>query len=220
VGLLHALHAHQGRYASAARLAEEACAIEIERCGEPIGKQDQYAAAFGGLNFIQFRPDDTVSVDPIICRRETRQRLAERLLIFYTGISRRSARVLEQQQASMATRKETQAMVGRMMSLAYDLRAELQKDNLEALGEIIHANWELKRRLTPNISSTQINRWYDIARRHGAVGGKLLGAGSGGFLMFCAPRERHEAIALALKELRRVHLNLEPEGSKIVFVHD
>jgi len=111
-------------------------------------------------------------------------------------------------------------MVGRMMSLAYDLRAELQKDNLEALGEIIHANWELKRRLTPNISSTQINRWYDIARRHGAVGGKLLGAGSGGFLMFCAPRERHEAIALALKELRRVHLNLEPEGSKIVFVHD
>ena len=219
VGLLHALHAISGRFASAERLAQEACEIEIVRCGEPIGKQDQYAAAFGGLSFIRFHADDSVSVDPIICRRETLLRLQENLVVFYTGVSRRASGILRNQQAALAADHKKQETLKKMVQLAYDLRTELQNNNLDAFGEIIHANWELKRNLSRDISSSQINRWYHVARKHGAIGGKLLGAGSGGFLMFYAPRERHDAIARGLKGLRRVAMGFEPQGSKIIFTH-
>jgi D-glycero-alpha-D-manno-heptose-7-phosphate kinase len=219
VGLLHALHAYAERYASAEQLAREACAIEIERCGEPIGKQDQYAAAFGGFNFIEFNPDDSVSVAPILCRRETLRQLQQNLLVFYTGIARSASDVLKDQQATVSAEKSKQKILCRMVELARDLKAELQNNNLDAFGEIIHANWLLKRSITGAISSPQIDRWYEIARKHGAVGGKLLGAGSGGFMMFYAPRERHEEIAQGLKELRRIDLRFEPQGSRIIFVH-
>lgn len=220
VGLLHALHAFSGRYASADQLAKEACAIEIERCGEPIGKQDQYAAAFGGLSFIQFHSDDSVSVDPIVCKRDTREQLERNILVFYTGISRSASEILRNQAAAVGAAEAKRDMLRKMVKLAFDLRTELQKNNLDAFGEIIHENWELKRSLTSQISSPEIDRWYDIARKHGAIGGKLLGAGSGGFLMFYAPQERHEAIARGLSDLRRVEMGFEPQGSKIIFVHD
>ncbi|MBI5384060.1 MAG: GHMP kinase [Verrucomicrobia bacterium] len=220
VGLLHALHAYAGRYAAAEQLAREACHIEIDRCSEPIGRQDQYAAAYGGLNFIQFHADDSVSVDPIVCKRETLRALQENILSFYTGITRRSAGVLKDQQEVMASQRSKQRVMKRMVQLAHDLRAELQKNNLAAFGELLHENWEFKRSLTGGISTAQIDRWYALARREGARGGKLLGAGSGGFLMFYAPRERHDAIARALADLRRVDLGFEPEGSKIIFVHN
>jgi D-glycero-alpha-D-manno-heptose-7-phosphate kinase len=219
VGLLHALQASDGRAATAEQLARAACRIEIDRCHEPIGRQDQYAAAYGGLNFIEFHPDDTVSVSPINCRRATLRQLEENLLVFYTGISRRASAILKNQQATVAAEKAKQEALRKMVQLAHDLRAELQKNNLEAFGEVIHANWELKRSLTREISSSRIDDWYRAARQHGATGGKLLGAGRGGFLMFYAPRDRHEAIARALKGLRRVEMGLEPEGSKIIFVH-
>src|SRR5438552_5818029 len=206
VGLLHALHAYAERYASADQLAREACEIEIERCAEPIGKQDQYAAAFGGFNFIEFNPDDSVSVEPILCQRETIRRLQDNLLVFYTGIVRSASAILKNQQAAVLAEKSKQKMLCRMVELARELKAELQKNNLEAFGEIIHANWELKRSITNNISNTQIDQWYLTARKHGAIGGKLLGAGSGGFMMFYAPKERHEEIARGLKELRQIPL--------------
>lgn len=220
VGLLHALHAYSGRYASAEQLAREACAIELERCGEPIGKQDQYAAAFGGFNFIEFNPDDSVSVEPILCKRDTLAQLQENILVFYTGISRSASAVLKNQQDAVAASEAKQGTLQRMVQLARDLKAELQKNNLSAFGEILHAGWELKRSLTGEISSSEIDQWYGAARTAGASGGKLLGAGSGGFLMFYAPRERHEAVANALKDLRRIPLKFEPQGSRIIFVHD
>lgn len=220
VGLLHALHAYAGRYAAAEQLAREACHIEIDLCGEPIGRQDQYAAAYGGLNFMQFHPDDSVSVDPIVCKRETLRNLQENIISFYTGITRKAAGVLKSQQTAMASQRSKQRVMKRMVQLAHDLRAELQKNNLAAFGELLHENWELKRSLTGGISSEQIDRWYALARKEGALGGKLLGAGSGGFLMFYAPRDRHEAISRALGKLRRVDLGFEPEGSKIIFVHN
>ncbi len=220
VGLLHALHAFSGRYVSAGRLAKEACEIEIGRCREPIGKQDQYAAAFGGLNFIQFNRDDSVSVDPIVCRRETLARLQENLVVFYTGITRNASEILRSQQAALATEKKKQEMLKSMVRLAHDLRAELQANNVDALGEIVHANWELKRRLSDGISTNEIDAWYAAARKHGALGGKLLGAGAGGFLMFYARQEHHDAIARSLHGLRRVAVGLEMQGSKIIFVHD
>lgn len=219
VGLLHALHAHAGRYAGAEQLAREACEIEIDRCGEPIGRQDQYAAAFGGLNFIQFHPDDTVTVEPVLCRKDTLRTLQENILVFYTGITRRAAGILKQQQRAVASGRSQQKMLRRMVELARELKGQLQKNDLAAFGELLHENWELKRRITGGITSDPIDRWYAAARRAGALGGKLLGAGTGGFLMFYAPRERHEAIGRALAGLRRIAMRFEPQGSRIIFVH-
>lgn len=220
VGLLHALHAFANRYASAEQLARESCLIEIERCGEPIGKQDQYAAAFGGFNFIEFYPDDSVSVEPILCQQATRRQLQANTLVFYTGLTRSASALLKTQRQAVASQKAKQKTLRQMVELARQLRTELQQNNLSAFGEIIHENWMLKRGLTQAVSNSAIDDWYARARKAGAVGGKLLGAGSGGFLMFYAPQERHEAIARALKELRRVDFRFEPQGSKIIFVHD
>ncbi len=219
VGLLHALHGYCSRYASADQLARESCEIEIERCGEPIGKQDQYAAAFGGFNFIEFFPDDSVSVEPVICRRETLERLQTNLIVFYTGMTRSAGTVLKTQQEAVRTEKKKQVVLRQMVALAHQLKRELQKNNLEAFGEVIHENWELKRSLARGVSNDTIDDWYARARTAGAVGGKVLGAGSGGFLMFYAPRERHEAIARALAKLRQVEFRFENQGSRIIFVH-
>jgi len=220
VGLLHALHAYACHYASAEQLARESCEIEIDRCGEPIGKQDQFAAAFGGFNFIEFYPDDSVAVEPIICRRETLRELQANTLVFYTGITRSASTLLRTQQEVVASEKAKQKTLRRMVELARQLKAELQKNNVDAFGEIIHENWELKRGLTSAVSTKAIDDWYAAGRKAGAIGGKLLGAGSGGFLMFYAPRERHDAIARSLAGLRRMNFAFEPQGSKIIFVHD
>ncbi len=219
VGLLHALHAYAERYASAEQLARQACEIEIERCGEPIGRQDQYAAAFGGLNFIQFHPDDSVTVEPIICRRETVRQLQAHLLTFYTGLTRSAASILHQQQGAVASERKKQAVMRRMVALAHQLRQELQQNRVAAFGEIIHENWLLKKSLARGISNERIDEWYAQARQAGALGGKLLGAGAGGFLMFYAPPDRHDAIARALPRLRRMDFHFEPQGSRIIFVH-
>ncbi len=160
-----------------------------------------------------------MSVAPILCRRETLQQLQQNLVVFYTGIVRSASAVLKDQRAAVSAEKSKQKILRRMVELARELKAELQNNNLDAFGEIIHANWELKRSITGAISSPRIDRWYQIARQHGAVGGKLLGAGCGGFMMFYAPRERHEEIARGLKELRRIDLRFEPQGSRIIFVH-
>ncbi|HTD67824.1 MAG TPA: GHMP kinase [Candidatus Limnocylindria bacterium] len=219
VGLLHALHAYSGRYASAEQLAKEACSIEIERCGEPIGKQDQYAAAFGGFNFIEFNADDSVSVEPILCKRETLLQLQENILVFYTGISRSASAILKSQQEAITESASKQNALQRMAQLARDLKQELQKNSLASFGEILREGWELKSSITPEISNAQIDAWHAAGIRAGAEGGKLLGAGSGGFLMFYAPREKHEAIVNALKDLRKIPMRFESQGSRIIFVH-
>lgn len=219
VGLLHALHAYAERYASAEQLAREACEIEIERCGEPIGKQDQYAAAFGGLNYIRFNEDDSVSVEPILCQRETLRTIQEHILVFYTGITRSASDVLKHQQSAVASEKKKQSVMRKMVALAEQMKSELQRNRAGAFGEIIHEGWLLKKSLTSGISTDAIDDWYAKARKAGAVGGKLLGAGAGGFLMFYAPPERHEAITQSLGKLRRMNFRFEPQGSRIIFVH-
>ena len=219
VGLLHVLHAHAERYASAEQLAREACVTEIERCGEPVGKQDQYAAAFGGLNFIQFNPDDSVTVEPIICERETIRQIQAHTLVFYTGITRSASVLLKQQQSAVGAEKKKQQVLRKMVGLAHQLRNDLQQNRITALGEIIDENWRLKKSLAAGIAPDVIDAWYARARKAGAAGGKLLGAGAGGFLMFYAPPDRHDAIAGALGELRRMDFRFEPQGSRIIFVH-
>jgi len=219
VGLLNALHAYRHHFVAADTLAQEACYIEIDICGEPIGKQDQYASAFGGLNFIQFNEDDMVFTNPIICQTETIQRLQEHIIVFYTGITRNAARILKAQGENLKANPQKRDAMRRMVQLAFDMRAALQRNNLDGFGDALHENWLLKKSMADNVSSDEIDTWYERARKAGAVGGKLLGAGNGGFLMFYAPSERHKAIASALENLRKVELGCEPEGSKIIFVH-
>lgn len=219
VGLLNALHAFGERHASAEQLASEACTIEIERCGEPIGKQDQYAAAYGGLNYIQFNPDDSVHVEPIICKRETIQRIQAHTLVFYTGITRSASSLLRDQQRAVAGDKKKQQAVQRMVELARQMRRELQANRVSGFGEVLHEGWHLKKSLDANIATGRIDEWYAEARKAGAIGGKLLGAGAGGFLMLQAPPDRHEAVAHALTGLRRMDFQFESQGSRIIFVH-
>ncbi len=217
VALLHALHAYCGRYASRNRLAEESCRLELGACQEPIGKQDQYAAAFGGLNLIEFNPDDTVVVSPIICDHMAIRRLRENLLLLYTGMTRSASDILRGQTESIRSNPQTRAKLRRMVQLCYQLRRGLQENDLDTFGEILHENWELKKTLSVGISTSAIDSWYALARRNGAIGGKILGAGAGGFLLLYAPAERHEAICRALPALRPVSCDFDQQGSQIIF---
>jgi D-glycero-alpha-D-manno-heptose-7-phosphate kinase len=217
VGLLNALHAFGGRHASAATLAEQSCRVEIEMCREPIGKQDQYAAAFGGLNFIEFRPDGMVNVTPIVMGVEHQDMLARRILMFYTGKTRSASELLRAQSDSLNASAKKRAALRRMVELAYITRKELQADNLDSLGMILHESWSLKQSLANGVSNAAIDNWYTRAVEAGAEGGKLLGAGAGGFLIFYAREERHEAILRSLSDLRQVAFRFEPFGSRIVF---
>jgi D-glycero-alpha-D-manno-heptose-7-phosphate kinase len=219
VGLLHALHAYAGRYVSAGQLAEEACRIEIEKCGEPIGKQDQYAAAFGGLNVIRFHPDDRVDVEPVICRPGVLGELQSQFLTFYTGATRSASALLAKQSQDVAADQEKQRCLKRMVALVDDTRHALQAGKLEEFGGLLDENWRLKASLTSGISNEQVDRWYRLAREAGAWGGKLLGAGEGGFLLVQAPLDRHEAVKRALADIRHVPLGFERSGSQIIFFH-
>jgi D-glycero-alpha-D-manno-heptose-7-phosphate kinase len=219
VGLLHVLNAFKGQYVSSEQLGKDSCHIEIERCGEPIGKQDQYAAAFGGLNLIEFKPDDSVIVSPIICDRSTVAELETNTLVFYTGISRSASTLLKQQSEEVASSGQKQRAMARMVALAYALREELHKNNVSAFGEILHENWMLKKSMVSGVSTNDIDEWYRVARTAGATGGKILGAGAGGFLMLYAPRELHDRIKSALHPLRHVPVGFEPLGSRIIFYH-
>ncbi len=220
VGLLNALYAFSGHFAGAERLAREACQIEIERCGEPIGKQDQYIAAYGGLQMIQFNPDETVYVDPVICSPQIRRDLQQHLLMLYTGATRQTGNVLREQRTNTERDAAKRQNLCRMVQLAHALRAELLRDNLDAFGEILHEGWMLKRELASGISNPRIDTWYERGRAEGASGGKILGAGGGGFLLLFAPPERHPAIIRALPDLRPVPIALEPQGSKIIYVEE
>lgn len=220
VGLLHAAHAFQGKYVSCNDLGRQSCEIEIDICGEKIGKQDQYAASFGGLNFIRFERDDSVIVEPIICERGLVQKLEASLLMFYTGVTRSASPILTNQSQQVEDSPAAQMILRKMVRLAYELRDELRANHLNAFGEILHENWLLKRAITDGISNPQIDGWYERARAAGAIGGKLLGAGGGGFLLFYAPPEKHSEVERALGELRRVDVKLDNRGSRIILFHN
>ena len=216
VGLLNALFAYRGQYVSKESLARLACEIEIERCGEPIGKQDQYAAAYGGLNLIRFHPDETVSVDPLICTPAVLAQLEASTLVLFTGRTRSASAVLAQQSQALRD-ADRRALMRRMVTLAFDLKRELESGQIDAVGALLDENWRLKAQLTAGVSDAQIDGWYATGLNNGALGGKLLGAGNGGFLMFYAPVERHTEIARALPGLQPIKLHFDRNGAQIVF---
>lgn len=217
VGLLNAVSAYLGRHISPDDLGRLSSEIEIERCGEPIGKQDQYAAAYGGLNLIEFKADDSVLVTPIIMPPAQRKALEQRIVVFYTGITRSASGILKEQSQAVASDQAKRGALIRMVELTYQLRDELQRGSLDAFGEILDDNWNLKRTLASGVSSAEIDEWYALGKQAGAIGGKILGAGSGGFLMFYAPEDRHPAIIESLGHLRQVKFGFEQLGSRIIF---
>ncbi len=215
VGLLAALHAFKGEYASPETLASEACEIEIKRLGEPIGKQDQYIAAYGGMKHIRFNPDETVFVDPIICSDTTRTRLRDNLLLLFTGRRRNAGDILRPQQEKTPERLDS---LRQLRDLAFRTADVLRGgDDIAELGCILHEGWMLKKRVNPGITDGEIDGFYERARRAGAVGGKLLGAGGGGFLLLYCEEANRERVRQALSELKEVKFDLEPEGAKIVY---
>ena len=216
VGLLNALYAYRNQFASKETLARQACEIEIDRCGEPIGKQDQYAAAYGGLNLIRFHTDGGVSVDPVICKRALLATLEAWTLVFFTGRTRSASAVLSEQSKALQCANRRQLM-RRMVQLAFELKAELESGTLDAFGAILDENWRLKTQLAAGITDPQIDSWYNAGMANGALGGKLLGAGNGGFMMFFAPPQTHAAITAALQVLEPVSFRFDRSGAQIVF---
>lgn len=216
VGLLHALHAFQGRHKTAEDLAEEACHLEIDVLGEPIGKQDQYAAAFGGLRRFRFNEDGSVYVDPVICQHETKRVLFEHLLFFYVGGNRDAREILEEQSKQTVRNIE---YLRRLRALVDRFHLVLVRGTgLTELGELLHESWLCKRQLAESVSNSRVDEYYDRARAAGALGGKLLGAGQSGFLLLFCPPSAKAAVREALHDLREVEFGFEPEGSKIIYV--
>jgi len=220
VGLLHNMHARFGKYVSKHQLGREASEIEIERLCEPIGKQDQYAAAFGGLNIIRFQPSGQVVVEPIHLRKEVNKKLQRNLLMFYTGTTRKTGNILGEQKKNLENSEAKFEALKKMVGLVPELRDALYEGDLTAFGRLLHENWLLKKGLASGISDSHINDIYDRALDSGAVGGKLLGAGGGGFLLFYCEEENHSRLRESLKELRELKFKLENEGSRVIHVGD
>jgi len=216
VGLLTALNAYLGNSLPTEQLAKLACNIEITKCGEPIGKQDQYAAAFGGLNLLEFMPDDSVNVSPIICPRNFINTLNESTIIFYTGITRSASEILLKQTKNSSS-SDKKLILRRMAELAYEFKTGIEDQNLDYISELLLENWSLKKTLTNGVTNPTIDEIYDVGIKAGALGGKLLGAGAGGFMMFFAPQDRHLKIKAALFKLRCFAFKIEMTGSKIIY---
>lgn len=217
VALLQCVYAYRGMHRSKAALASEACSIEIDEIGSPIGKQDQYAAAFGGLNFIRFEPDDSVFIEPLTLPREKLRDFNSRLLMFYTGITRDANELLEAQGRAMEAGNGRVETMHRMVQLACDMQACLQQGCLDEFGGLLHESWMRKRSLSDHISNDRIDDLYQLARSAGATGGKILGAGGGGFLLLYCPVEKQAALRQKLNFLKHFPFHIESGGTQIVY---
>lgn len=214
VGLLNAMYTYLGESVTAERLAREACEIEIDVLGKPIGVQDQYIASYGNLRFIEFSTNGQVKVESVELGESVRRRLSQSLMLFFTGTTRKSCDILTEQKANIPDCLE---ILLQMKELALQARACLQDGYSHEFGEILHQGWELKKQLAGRITNGGIDQLYDAARQAGAIGGKVTGAGGGGFLLLYCPREKQDNVRVALRHLRELPFRLERDGSKVIF---
>lgn len=214
VGLLYALHAMRGEDVSAGQLAEEACQVEIQRLGRPIGKQDQYAAAFGGLNYITFNPDERVHLDHVWLQGDRAASLFAQSMLFWTGVQRDAGVILGEQRSRIGETSETLQRMRDMAAECRDVLLNYDGDPSD-LASMLDRGWHAKRSLTSKISSSHIDDCYDRAIRAGALGGKLAGAGGGGFLFLLVPTDRHESVRRALPDMVDIPVKYEPRGARI-----
>lgn len=214
VGLLNALYAFKGDLQPAEVLAEQACEIEIEVLGKPIGKQDQYIAAFGNLRLIQFLPSGSVRADLVEIDPDKKRRLGESLMLFYTGVTRSSSDILSEQRQNISARIK---LLDEIKHQAYEIHANLCNGCSDRVGEIMHQGWQHKRQLAGRISNSYLDALYRKALDAGAVGGKIAGAGGGGFLLLYCPPEHQAAVRETLCDLKELPFGLERDGTKVIF---
>ena len=219
VSLLNVLHAYKHEAVGPEYLASKACEVEIERLGDPIGKQDQYAAAYGGLNFITFNYDDSVDVKKIVMDPFAKKQLDENLIMIYTGGTRSASAILSEQNKSMSD-KSKRATMNQMVELAYELKTVLEKNDIDDFGRILHEGWMLKQTISGGITNSEITALYENGIKAGALGGKLLGAGGSGFLLFYCPLERQEQFRKQMSGHSELHFHFESTGSSIIHMED
>lgn len=214
VGLLNALYNFAGKLVTAERLAQEASEIEIEICKKPIGKQDQYIAAYGGLNKITFHPDETVSISRLPLSNGDLRRLCSNILLFYTNKTRKSDDILKRQKEDTGNKRE---VLGKMRDAVRILEDALIDKKFDKLGELLHENWLLKKSLVDTISNNDIDEMYERALNAGAVGGKIAGAGGGGFLLLYVPTREQDSVRTAMNDYKEFPFMLDPIGTRIIF---
>lgn len=219
VGLLHNLYTSAGQFVSKERLAQEACDIEINKLKEPIGKQDQYAAAYGGLNIIIFNPSGQVEVQPIHLKKDRLDALQRNLLMFYVGDQRKTSSILSEQKENLAKPDKIE-ILKKMVACVWELRDVLYQGDLDQFGKILHYNWELKQQLASKITNDRINTLYQTALQNGALGGKILGAGGGGFLLLYCPEKDQKKLLDAMSTLKRLSFKFDNEGTKVIYIGD
>jgi D-glycero-alpha-D-manno-heptose-7-phosphate kinase len=219
VALLKLLYTWSEKAASTYKIAKEACDVEINQLGHPIGKQDQFAAAFGGLKYYEFCPDGFVKVEPVIMKRESYQALQKNLLMFYTGDVRDANQILAKETKSLADDSAKIEATKKLCAMTRDLKMKLEENDVDALGPVLAESWEIKKSLAQGISNPMIDEAYEKGIKAGAAGGKLLGAGGGGFLLFYVPsEERRASVRKALTSLKEMPFELDQAGCSIIFM--
>ena len=218
VALLKLLYTYENRYVSTYHIAKEACEIEIEDLGNPIGKQDQFAAAFGGLRFYEFMPNGFVKIEPIVMKKESYKKLEENCLMFYTGLKHDASKILKEQKDNVERDSKKEEVLLKMCDLARELKTHFEQNDVDFLGECLSKGWQLKKQMASSISQTAIDELYELGINNGATGGKLLGAGGGGFLLFYVPtKEGKEKIRKAFKDYKELPFELDNSGVSIIF---
>jgi D-glycero-alpha-D-manno-heptose-7-phosphate kinase len=216
VALLHALHTYQNTLVTAEQLAQEACRIEIDILGKPIGRQDQYAAAYGGVNQFTFKRDDTTVRTPVRMTSAGRRKFAASLLLYFTGITRSADEILSKQKSNMSA-LEKRAKMQCMVDLVAPFTQAMEIDDLETCAQLLDQNWRLKQQLAEGISNPAIDAMYELAKSAGAQAGKILGAGGGGFLLLLVPRENQNKVFKTMGGYRELPFMIEESGSKVIF---
>ncbi len=214
VGLLNALHTYVGDPQPLAVLAAQACEIEIDVLGKPIGVQDQYIVAFGGQRFITFGQDGTITLEPLRVEPAVLQRLNASLMLFYTNVARKAETILAEQVQNITDRRP---ILRAMKEMAVTARRTLEAGDLDDFGALLHEGWLYKQRLASQVGNPMLNGLYDAARRAGALGGKITGAGGGGYLLLYCPPERQDAVRAALYPLPELPFRFERDGTKVIF---
>jgi len=214
VGALHALYTYLGEMVSAETLAREACNIEMDVLKKPIGIQDQYIAAYGNLRYFEFLPDGQVKAEKVTLDLETRRGFNDRFLLFFTGVSRRADTILREQKENI---KDRISLLREIKQMVHEAKKFLANGDFDAFGLLLHESWMLKKSLAGSITNGAIDDMYELARRSGAIGGKITGAGGGGFLLLYVPYEKQLSVRKALCGLRELPFRLESDGTKVIF---
>lgn len=217
VGLLNAVRAYLGKATNGEKLGKLACEIELEKVGSPIGKQDQYAAACGGLNFITFHEDDEVTVEKIVMNSEKKRQLERNLMMVYVGGEHSANAILQEQQKGFSQEDKFKTQK-QMVQLAYQLKDSLESNNIDDFGKFLHEGWLMKRSLSNGISNPYVDELYDKGIAAGALGGKLLGAGGAGFILFYCPEERQEDFLKRIPNINIMPFSFDNDGSKIIYI--